>query len=228
MGQTGDSDYIQLLKDRFPGARLIPPLGPMGDFELMRRSNSIVCSVSTFSWLAAWLSNAETVFLPLAGLFNPFQNPTHGFIPTNDARFKYFIFPQMYARPPDQLLQMLNCPTLESHLVSAEQINGMVHGFPRFRPGWQDYILAFDEKFYLSKYKDVEAAVASGHFPSGVSHFVSAGINDGRLPCFVDDQWYVNAYPKAAWELGCGDFQNALEHYLCIGRVRQYSPVQQR
>jgi hypothetical protein len=41
------------------------------DFNALRSSSAIVLSVSTFAWWAAWLSHAQTIYYPLAGLFDP-------------------------------------------------------------------------------------------------------------------------------------------------------------
>lgn len=47
----------------------------LSDFTLLRSSSNIVLSVSTFSWWAAWLSNARRVFVPRVGLFDPAVRP---------------------------------------------------------------------------------------------------------------------------------------------------------
>jgi hypothetical protein len=41
------------------------------DFAFLRASANLVLSVSTYAWWAAWLSRAERIFYPLAGLFDP-------------------------------------------------------------------------------------------------------------------------------------------------------------
>jgi hypothetical protein len=41
------------------------------DFARLRASKNIVLSISSFAWWAAWLSDAERIFFPLAGLFDP-------------------------------------------------------------------------------------------------------------------------------------------------------------
>jgi hypothetical protein len=41
------------------------------DFNLVRASGVIVLSVSSFSWWAAWLSDAHRIYYPLAGLYDP-------------------------------------------------------------------------------------------------------------------------------------------------------------
>src|SRR5262249_18231759 len=43
----------------------------LDDFDFLVASRNIALSVSTFGWWPAWLSNAETIFYPLAGTFDP-------------------------------------------------------------------------------------------------------------------------------------------------------------
>lgn len=45
------------------------------DFNFIRNSKNIVLSTSTFSWWAAWLSNANTIYLPRKGNWNPLLRP---------------------------------------------------------------------------------------------------------------------------------------------------------
>jgi len=45
------------------------------DFCFLRSSKNIVLSVSTFSWWAAWLSEAVRIDLPVAGIWNPEVRP---------------------------------------------------------------------------------------------------------------------------------------------------------
>lgn len=44
---------------------IISQAGEWGDFVLLRSANRIVCCHSTFSWWAAWLSDASEVYLPV-------------------------------------------------------------------------------------------------------------------------------------------------------------------
>ena len=56
MGQIEDTPYLRTLRTRFPKARFLPSLGAAMDFARIRAARFIVPSISTFSWLAAWLS----------------------------------------------------------------------------------------------------------------------------------------------------------------------------
>jgi hypothetical protein len=65
---TSDA-MVQALHRRF-GAEVLSG-GATEDFERLRRSRNIVLSVSSFAWWAAWLSDAQRIFYPLVGLFDP-------------------------------------------------------------------------------------------------------------------------------------------------------------
>ncbi len=93
LGQLGDDYNTELLKARFPQARFVHSRGAINDFEAIRNARHIVASVSSFSWLAAWLSHAETIHLPLLGLLNPQQRPDIALSPINDARYRFDLFP---------------------------------------------------------------------------------------------------------------------------------------
>ena len=97
MGQTDPTPYTDALRDAFPDAIFLPSLGALDDFELIRRSANVVVAVSTFSWLAAWLSDATQIILPVNGLFNPMQTPSVDLLPTDDARYRFFLFPVNHA-----------------------------------------------------------------------------------------------------------------------------------
>lgn len=93
MGQLGEDRYSQALQRAFPRARFAASLGPMADFELIRSAAHVVISVSTFSWLAAWLSDALTVHVPVLGMLNPVQRPDIDLLPRLDPRYRFYAFP---------------------------------------------------------------------------------------------------------------------------------------
>ena len=74
---------------------------------------------------------------------------------------------------------------------------------------------AFDEKWYLSKYPDVAAAVAAGVFKSGRHHFIESGYFEGRRPrdFEVDEKWYLETYPDVAESVRKSDIRSAREHF---------------
>jgi hypothetical protein len=93
LGQLGNDYNTKLLQSRFPNARFVKSQGVLEDFEAIRGARNIVVSLSSFSWLAAWLSKADTIHMPLLGLFNPSQRPDISLAPAKDARYKFSHFP---------------------------------------------------------------------------------------------------------------------------------------
>lgn len=103
MGQTSDNSYVSRLRAMFPNARFIAPQGALADFETIRRASRVVVSVSTFAWLAAWLSGARNIYLPIQGLFDRRLFPTHDLIPICDPRYHFFLFPKVTSVPLAEL-----------------------------------------------------------------------------------------------------------------------------
>jgi ectoine hydroxylase-related dioxygenase (phytanoyl-CoA dioxygenase family) len=85
---------------------------------------------------------------------------------------------------------------------------------------------AFDESWYTTYYSDVGAAVAAGEIPSGLTHYISFGRQEGRLPSasFFDGAWYAASYPMARVEVGAGRAADYYSHYLRFGKARGYLP----
>ncbi len=107
MGQLAQNVYTDALRARFASAVFLPSISPMEDFQTIRRSQNIILSVSTFSWLAAWLSEARQIIMPLAGLFNPERCPDHDFIPYSEPRYRFFRFPNYAPAQPAELMASL-------------------------------------------------------------------------------------------------------------------------
>lgn len=97
LGQLEPNAYTLALREAFPDAIFHNSQGPLRDFETVRRATNIVVAVSTFSWLAAWLSNATQIFLPVNGIFNPLQFPKVDLLPIDDPRYLFFLFPINHA-----------------------------------------------------------------------------------------------------------------------------------
>ncbi|WP_237215636.1 hypothetical protein [Falsiroseomonas oryziterrae] len=93
VGQLGEDRYSAALRARFPAARIIPSASPMQDFATLRAARHLVVAVSTFSWLAAWLSEAETIHLPLAGVLHPGLRRDVDLVPLGDPRWRFHLFP---------------------------------------------------------------------------------------------------------------------------------------
>jgi hypothetical protein len=93
LGQLGEDAYSQALLAAFPQATFVPSLGPMEDFAALRAARHLVVSVSTFSWLACWLSEAETIHLPILGMYHPRRRADIDLLPLTDPRYRFHLLP---------------------------------------------------------------------------------------------------------------------------------------
>ncbi len=221
MGQLEDSPYLMELRRRFPDARFLPTRGPAGDFERIRRSVHIVPSVSTFAWLAAWLSEAETIHLPVVGLFHRFQARGANLLPVSDPRYRFYLFPIHYAVPvalyPEAHAALRG---LWRYMPSEAIATWFARPAPeRSKPA---YLEMFDEAFYRAVHPDIALAIAAGDLPDGRHHYEHFGFEEGREGFALDRAWYCRQYPIAAIEISQGDYADADHHWLAIGRARGY------
>jgi hypothetical protein len=226
-GQIGDDAYSYALRRAFPAARFIASGGADYDFEMLRRSVHIAPSVSTFAWLAAWLSHAEKIYLPVCGFLNPVQHAEMLFLPLDDETYEYTLFPyakavDLFAEPARFFLQQ-DVLARAMRPITAEELRQVLlrmRGFHLRRP----YVAGFDADFYLACNPDVRAALGTG-LPSALQHYVYAGFPEGRLPMRFDSGYYATAYPDAALAIAEGHFADSLHHYQAVGYGRGYQPV---
>ncbi len=221
MGQLEASPYIDALRARFPQARFLASLGAAVDFERIRRSRFIVPCVSTFSWLAAWLSDAERIYLPMLGLFNPVQNRDVDLLPVYDPRYVFYQFPAHYGAPVAGFAAAGAAVAGLWRQIDTAALGRLMHRIPAGRQK-QHYVAAFDEAYYRGAYPDIEQAVVDGHFPNGQHHYETCGFDEGRTAFALDRAWYCRAYPIAAVEIADGGWQDPEQHWLEVGRGRGY------
>ncbi len=220
-GQLEDSPYMAELRARFPQARFLPSRGPMADFERIRRSVNILPSVSTFAWLAAWLSEARQIFLPVLGLLHPLQSRSTNLLPLGDARVRFYLFPFHYAVPVERAAAAHASIRGLWRYVEHGRLAELLRPPPRPRH-LERYLEFFDEAFYLAAYPDIAAAVQGGHLPNGRYHYEQYGFTEGREAFFMDKSWYCQNYPIAAIELSQGEYDDTHQQWLNIGRARGY------
>lgn len=115
-GQTGPSFYADALRRSFPEARFLRGNSWLDDFQTTRNAHNIVVSVSSFVWLAAWLSQtARRIYVPQLGLLNPEQRPDVDLVPRHDERFIHERFPvEKYTASREQLLGALVDPGVKA------------------------------------------------------------------------------------------------------------------
>ena len=89
-GQIGDDPYSSALRARFPNAHFVKHPSGLADFHFLRASHNIVVAISSYSWLASWLSeSAERIHLPVAGLYHPAARPDCNLLPRGDNRYVF-------------------------------------------------------------------------------------------------------------------------------------------
>jgi len=97
VGQVGDDFYSRELRRRFDGCRFVESHGAASDFAFLQAAKNLVVAVSTFSWLAAWLSvRAEHIHLPVSGFLNPLQRADINLCPVSDERYSFYEFPVLH------------------------------------------------------------------------------------------------------------------------------------
>ncbi len=103
-----EGNYIgKELKSSFGNAIFHKSTNSLEDFRAIRNSKNIIISISTYSWMAAWLSNANKIFMPLIGLFNPLQRHDVAMAPLDDERFIYDLFPvRPWRGTPEQIAEL--------------------------------------------------------------------------------------------------------------------------
>lgn len=93
LGQIQEGRYLDEIIRAFPQARIIPARDVLTDFQTMRKSKNIALSLSSFSWLAAWFSDADQIHLPVFGFLNPQQRPDIDCLPVSDERYSFYLLP---------------------------------------------------------------------------------------------------------------------------------------
>jgi lysophospholipase L1-like esterase len=80
--------------------------------------------------------------------------------------------------------------------------------------------VAYDEAFYLARNPDVAQAIQDGLFASGLNHFASFGVFEGRASsAFYDEELYLLANPDIQAAVVAGTLVNGLQHFFFFGAV---------
>lgn len=185
VGQLDNKIYMEKIINAFPDARYIPSKGALYDFQLVRSAKNIAISVSTFSWLAAWLSNAKNIFYPLAGFLNPALQKAYeqvelftDFAATEDERFRFFQMPffhneeisslirhhdsfygQIYEVLPETVLNLKRSPFVKKKILPAYAVHkGKV-----------------DPLWYLKNYPIAAREISEGYYTSVDQHYDEIG-----------------------------------------------------
>lgn len=219
-GQLTPSPYLDELKQRFPDARFISSRGEALDFDYIRRSHYIVPALSTFSWLAAWLSDARKIFFPVAGVMSPQQHPSSMLLPLDDPRYEFYVFPIYHSRDIANYRDYLDPVRRTWQYVSATSI---LQKRQSNRPTLNDALSVFSVADYLGMYGDIGLFGTYGAVGS-INHFCSAGFWEGKHPVHLDNKYYATAYPAAAMDVAMGRYDTLLDHYILVGSKMGYTP----
>lgn len=230
--------YTARLRALLPDALFRPAADPEA-FAIIRQARNIALSVSVLGWLAAWLSHAERIFLPVSGLFNPMQFLHANLLPLGDPRYRFHLFPINHGVPLDRVV--------EAHRRIAPCIRQVPHAMlrlqfaqaPRFDPPIQDMLAALDVAWYMRENADVGGTGAQRVGGTGAQrdtavagtpskrdtakahkHYQWPGASERRLPFALSEPWYAATYPRAAMEVAQGDYTTFAQHYVAVGRAR--------
>jgi hypothetical protein len=182
MGQIDEGLYGGELRRAFPEARFIPSQGPIRDFQMVRSAHNIVPSVSTFSWLAAWLSDASAIYQPLLGFYNPCHTREINLVSIGDPRWKFYLFPLCYGLPEAEMLEFHRrvgrCWVRISH-AQASYIIAHRPFIPR-RPGLVGPRV--DCRWYVSQYPKASMEISEGWYEDPQHHYEEVGHLRGYRP----------------------------------------------
>jgi hypothetical protein len=232
-GQLGDDPYSNSLRAAFPEAPFIQGRSPEYDFETLRRSVNIAPSVSTFAWLAAWLSAARRVYLPVAGIFSPVQQPHMLLLPLDEPAFEYTLLPFAKAvsvfGAPAKFMLFQDALAAQARQVGTEELRSIIARASALQSRLP-LLTGFDEAFYLACYQDVTQMVANGSHRkegphSGLEHYWTIGFFEGRQPFPIDDVFYAARYPDAAMAIAEGRYASPTHHYQAVGVHLGYRPL---
>lgn len=113
IGQLGTDDISNGLRQCFPHAVFCESSGVVHDFYEMMLSKNVLVSVSTFSYLSAFLSDScESIHVPLYGIYNTEDRPDCCFTVRNDPRYHYYKLPSIRWQATEQQMrdvQVMEC-----------------------------------------------------------------------------------------------------------------------
>ena len=225
-GQLSDCPYMDELRETFPDATFRHGVSVIHDWEVLRRSKNICMSVSTFSWAACWLSDADRVFMPLTGLLNPVHGALleggHNLVPVDDNRFLFYIFPINLAVPQDRYRDTHKAMEGRWRLVSGAWVTNMLAHRRQLQRSLADYLTVFDEEYYIRIHAELAMAKQHGWIASGRSHYEMHGFSETRQPCDIDPQYGIR-YPEAGEAVSNGDYIDLLHFHAARGRHLGYS-----
>lgn len=113
LGQIGDDPISTALKTEYPHAIFLSGREVILDFECLRRSKNMTVAVSTFSFLAGYLSENTVLHVPLYGFMNQRDRPDLNYI-VKSPRYHYYEFPSIkWTASTDQIKEVISDKDIE-------------------------------------------------------------------------------------------------------------------
>ncbi len=226
-GQIGDDPYSRALREAFPKARFVSGVDQSHDFEVLRRSANIAISISTFSWLAAWLGEAERIYMPIGGIFSPIQHPDYVFIPLDDSAYRFMLLPPVKAvnlyKDPPRFWLMQDIIAGQVRPADKEELRAMIDRGRKLGEGASP-VKGFDSAWYLANDPGAMADVRMGK-GTALGHYLSVGYKHGAKHRPFDALFYAAMYPDAAEAVALGHYPDLWTHFMTAGEALGYAPV---
>lgn len=221
-GQLDDSPYMQELRARFPTARFIGSRGVKEDFDFIRKSKHIIPCLSTFSWMASWLSKATTIHLPIAGILNPMQHRSSMLVPLQDPRYHFYLFPNFYAKHVNYYKDYIDPVRENWEPIDRETLSKIL----KFNVNHiDDFICSLDIDDYLTMYPDERNDFNQFGSVGIFNNYMNNGFFQEKYPIRLDTGFYTSKYPQVGKDISWRRYNSAEEHYILKGR---YMGLQKR
>lgn len=219
-GQLTPSPYMDEIRARFPSATYVSSRGVSQDFDYLRKSKHIILSISTFSWLAAWLSKDSKIYFPVLGMLNPFQHQSM-LLPFNDDRYEFYLFPVCFSTHVNRYKEYLD-PIRESWEYIDH--NALFNGIPKPNYLINDCLRALEPMHYVEMYKNshkYEELKNLWHTygRTGLyNHYMEFGFFENTEVFAIDLMYYIQKYPHVAKEIVQSKYTSINDHYLKKGQ----------
>ncbi|MEN3168788.1 discoidin domain-containing protein [Gluconobacter sp. OJB] len=181
VGQIEDNAYCDELKENFPYARYINHVSPLFDFEVLRSSKNSLVAISTFSFLANWLSECSKIILPVYGFYNfPASHGAIDLLPIDDSRFVFYLLPFIGGISEAKMRSISEEISIRSFKISGEALKSVKSRFLSFKENNDDTYV--NDTWYLSRYLDASIDIARGFYQDSKDHFLRRGMWEGKIP----------------------------------------------
>jgi len=220
-GQIDDSPYMDELRQAFPDATYIRSRGVAEDFDFIRKSRHIIPCISTFSWMASWMSNAQRIYFPIAGVLNPAQHYYGMLLPIDDPRYEFYMFPVYEALHVNDYRAYIDPVRNAWRYMSPDSLR---YAIRNRTSNLDSYLTAFDTKDFLELYPDAQDEFNNYGLRGLTNTYMNRWFAEGRLPVRVDRGFYTRTYPQAASDMSEGRYKDETEHFVLCGQYQGYKP----